>query len=145
MSDNANLPERREGVEAFIGWFREFFQQFQLAWRLFWDERVTLLTKLVPLGTVLYFLMPADVVPDLALGLGQLDDLAIFLVGIRVFIDLCPPNLVDEHKRALRGEQESWRPTTGPVIDLEVTIPPDGTEEYQSIVDLDVEMPSDEV
>ena len=47
---------------------------------------------------MIYLLSPVDFIPDLALGLGQLDDLAIFLVGLRLFIDICPPELVAEYQ-----------------------------------------------
>jgi uncharacterized membrane protein YkvA (DUF1232 family) len=38
-----------------------------------------------------------DLVPDALLGLGQLDDLAVILLGVKAFIDLCPPEIVKEH------------------------------------------------
>lgn len=76
----------------------------QLVWRLLNDPRVPLLTKLIIPGVFVYVISPLDLVPDFIPGLGQLDDLALIVVGVRFFIDLCPPDVVLEHRRALMGE-----------------------------------------
>ena len=83
MSENpSRLPERTGKVNELMVWLREFFSQFQLAWRLFWDERVPFGTKLIPLLTLFYLVMPIDLVPDAFLGVGQVDDLVLLLVGL---------------------------------------------------------------
>jgi len=87
------------------GLIQELAQNAVLAWRLLLDPRVPLLTKMIPVGLLLYFLFPADVVPDVILGLGQLDDLAIILLGIRGFIAFCPPELVQAHRRGGKEPQ----------------------------------------
>jgi uncharacterized membrane protein YkvA (DUF1232 family) len=130
--DKMQYPERASDVGALMGWLKDFFGHFRLAWELLWDGRVPFVTKLVPILTLLYILSPVDLIPDVALGLGQLDDLAIFLIGMRLFIDVCPPTLVSEHqdKDQLEmsatppGEEQpassTWRiPPTAQVIDLE--------------------------
>lgn len=124
MSDErTNLPERSDQVTTLLGWLKEFFGQFQLAWRLLWDGRVPLLTKIVPLLTMVYLISPADFVPDVALGLGQLDDLAILLVGMRLFVDICPPELVAEHRGEVlpAAPEPVWIPDDADVIDVEAT------------------------
>ena len=123
--ERMNYPERSNQVNTFLNWLRDFFSQFQLAWRLLLDRRVPLLTKIIPLLTVLYVISPIDLIPDVALGFGQLDDLAIFLIGLRLFVDVCPPALVEETKRFLEGSGEAWAPTEGPVIDVEAEIVPE--------------------
>lgn len=108
----------------FFGWLEEFFGQFRLAWRLLLDGRVSVLTKLIPLLTTLYILSPIDFIPDLALGFGQLDDLAVFLIGLRLFIDVCPPELVSEHKgSASQITRVTDTSLNGDVIDVEARIP----------------------
>ena len=90
-----------------------FVQQLRLAWRLFWDGRVPLLPKLVPLAAILYILSPIDLLPDVLVGLGQLDDVALFLIALQIFVMICPPEIV----RALRQQMTSdvvdgeWRRT----------------------------------
>ncbi len=54
--------------------------QFELAWKLLWDRRVSFFTKWCRLHLG-YLLMPFDLVPDALLGLGQVDDLVVVLVG----------------------------------------------------------------
>ena len=117
--------EKAEQVDTTVGWFKDFMGQFKLAWRLLLDGRVSILAKFIPLLTTLYILFPIDIVPDMALGFGQLDDLAVFLIGLRLFIDVCPPDLVEEHKgdsgHTSRVET-AWTPPQE-VIDLEARVP----------------------
>ena len=46
-------------------------------------------TKLIPLGSLLYLIWPIDLLADPILGLGQLDDLAIIVLGMKAFIAVC--------------------------------------------------------
>jgi len=47
-----------------------------------------------------------DFIPDLlAPFLGEIDDLMIVAVALRLFIPLCPPEVVDQHVRALDAGQ----------------------------------------
>ena len=68
--------------------------------------------------------MPIDLVPDAFLGIGQVDDLVLLLVGMRVFISLCPLPLVDEYRKAFNDGD-----------DVDALIPEDVT-----IIDLEAEM-----
>jgi len=77
----------------------ELLQGLQLSWRLFWDRRMPLWTKSVPLGAAVYLLWPADLLADPILGLGQLDDLALILLATQLFISLAPASLLSD----LRG------------------------------------------
>lgn len=70
-------------------------RQARLAWRLFWDRRVPAGPKLLPLATLAYVLSPIDLLPDVVIGLGQLDDLALFLLGLQVFTLICPRAIVE--------------------------------------------------
>ncbi len=84
----------------------EIWRSMQLVWRLMLDPRVPALPKLIVPLTALYILSPLDVVPDVLLVLGQLDDLALLFFGTKLFINLCPPDVVIEHRRALGGGRE---------------------------------------
>ncbi len=86
-----------------LGLGAEIVRNVQLAWRLLWDPRVPLSTKLVLPGLMgLYLLSPIDALPDVLLPLGQLDDLVVLLLGMSLFIELCPADIVAEHRAALR-------------------------------------------
>lgn len=78
-----------------------FFRTGRLALRLVRDPRVPLYAKAVPALALLYALSPLDFVPDLIPIVGQLDDLAVLLAGLELFIKLCPDDVVDEHRAGL--------------------------------------------
>jgi uncharacterized membrane protein YkvA (DUF1232 family) len=60
-----------------------------------------------------YLVSPADFLPDVAIGLGQLDDIAIFLLGMKLFIELAPTDLVREHLSELGARIQEWRVNDG--------------------------------
>ncbi len=127
-------PVSPEDTSTVVSWLREFFRQARLAWELFWDPRVPWPPKLIPPATSLYLLSPIDVIPDLTLGLGQLDDIAVLLLGFKLFIELCPPGLVREHLQALGGKVAEWT-SEEDVIEGEYEVhedeeqPPDASDE----------------
>jgi uncharacterized membrane protein YkvA (DUF1232 family) len=83
---------------------QEIWQNGQLAWRLYGDPRVSFLLKaMTPVLGLAYFIMPIDLLPDLIPVLGQLDEIAVFLLLMRLFISLAPPELVAEHRSKLAG------------------------------------------
>lgn len=87
-----------------VGLLAEIVRNVQLVWRLLLDPRVSLLTKLVIPGlAVAYFLWPADLMPDVFLGLGQLDDLMLLALATKLFIDLCPTEIVRQYRNAAAG------------------------------------------
>ena len=53
---------------------------------------------------MLYVLSPLDLIPDFILGVGEVDDLVVLIVLCRLFIYLCPPDVVREHVRRLDDE-----------------------------------------
>lgn len=139
--DKMQYPERADQMGTLMGWLKDFFGQFRLAWELLWDGRVPFVTKIIPILTLLYVISPVDLVPGMMFpGFGQLDDLAVFLIGLRLFIDVCPPALVAEHQDEAQLEITAtppettqptaiaWTPPTGQVIDLEAEVVPDAEE-----------------
>ena len=85
------------------GFWMNLFNSFRIAWRLMWDSRVPFGAKIVPILTVLYVLSPIDLVPDVILGLGQLDDLAIILLGTQLFIAVSPKDVVERIRAEIEG------------------------------------------
>jgi len=78
---------------------REAWRDAKVAWRLLRDPRVPPATKLVPVASLLYLLWPLDVLADAWPLLGQLDDLGVMLLGLRLFLRLAPAPLVAAHRR----------------------------------------------
>ena len=89
-----------------LNFWQEFWSQLRLVWFLFWDREVPIYLKLLPLLAVIYALSPIDLIPDVILGLGQLDDLTMLLVGGKVFIELAPPQVVAHHLKLMHGSKE---------------------------------------
>jgi uncharacterized membrane protein YkvA (DUF1232 family) len=107
--DRRPVPVSQDDANALLVWLQDVARQARLAWRLFWDRRVPLWTKLIPPAALAYLLFPIDLIPDVALGLGQLDDVAVLLIGVKLFIELAPPDVVREHLLALGARIEEWR------------------------------------
>jgi uncharacterized membrane protein YkvA (DUF1232 family) len=111
---------------------RDLIQQAKLAYNLMLDPRVHPVTKLIPIAAIAYVLLPVDVSPDFVPLLGQIDDLAVLLFGLRLFFEFAPPGVVEEHLRRLvatirRGDWTvveetpggSATPPSGEVVDDE--------------------------
>jgi uncharacterized membrane protein YkvA (DUF1232 family) len=94
------------------GAIAEIFERGRLIIRLMQDERVPTWLKVgVPLVVALYFISPVDIIPDFIVGLGQLDDIGIILLGMALFIRLAPQFVVDEHRNRLN--EQGGGTTTG--------------------------------
>lgn len=103
------------------GVVRNVINQLKLIFRLLSDSRVSIFAKLVPVGALAYFILPADLLPGLVLpGIGALDDAAILWLGSYIFTELCPPDVVQEHIKALAGNINA-KDIEGEVVDAETT------------------------
>lgn len=79
----------------------------RLVWALARDRRVPGQQKLILAGIVGYLLLPFDLVPDLIPIIGQLDDLAVVLLGLDLFIRAAPEDVVAEHlQRISKGKDD---------------------------------------
>jgi uncharacterized membrane protein YkvA (DUF1232 family) len=109
-----------------MGLIAYLLRNLRLAWKLLLDSRVPMLTKLLIPGLMaLYILSPIDIIPDVLVGLGQLDDLAVFVLAIKLFIELSPHDIVQEHLRSLTGGGSTPRPgatSEGEVVDGEYRV-----------------------
>jgi len=92
------------------GFFPELTLRIKLIIRLIADPRVSIFLKIIPIGTVIYWLVP-DLLP------GPIDDAALMFLGGYLFVELCPPQVVEEHLKALTGNKGVENPDD--VIDAE--------------------------
>ena len=104
------------------GFLGGLVKQGRLAWRLFRDGRVPGWVKMVPFAALIYFLSPIDLIPDLALpGLGEIDDIFVILLALKMFVDLSPASVVREHLDDLfgmrRNAHQPSEPSTPTTID----------------------------
>jgi uncharacterized membrane protein YkvA (DUF1232 family) len=96
------------------------FKQLRLVWLLMQDGRVPMWAKSVVPLSLLYLISPLDFLPDVVLGLGQLDDLGVILLGMTLFVKLCPPNIVEYYQNQLEygtDHQDEGIETTYRVVD----------------------------
>jgi len=105
-------------------------KQGRLILRLLGDGRVPIWPKLIIPGTIAYVLSPIDLLSDPMLGLGQLDDIAVVLIGLKLFVELCPSEIVQEHLdnlssvisgsyRVVKEEREQEEISPGKMIEEE--------------------------
>jgi len=92
-----------------VGFWAGLIRQFRLAWRLLWDYRVPAWTKLLPFIAMVYIISPIDFLPDWMLGLGQLDDIGVLLLGVRLFTEVVPEEIVLQHLEAMGVNVSRWQ------------------------------------
>jgi uncharacterized membrane protein YkvA (DUF1232 family) len=81
------------------GIFGEIAPRIKLVLRLLADPRVNIFVKLIPFTSIIYFFLP-----DLVIG--PLDDAAVLGIAFSLFVELCPPEVVEEHLQRLRAEAQ---------------------------------------
>lgn len=87
---------------------RELLQHLKLWWRLLRDPRVPTLLKLaVPGLAIAYLLWPLDFLSDFFPLLGQVDDLVVILLALKLFESWAPRAVVAEQWDRVRGRSGS--------------------------------------
>ena len=76
------------------GVFSDLVTRIKLIVRLLADRRVSPFLKILPIGSLVYLLFP-DILP------GPIDDVALIWLGSYLFVELCPPEIVQEHMMAI--------------------------------------------
>lgn len=103
-------------IDVRSGFFGDLALRIKLILRLIADPRINPLLKLLPVGSVIYFIIP-DIAP------GPIDDVAVIWLGAYLFVELCPPDVVQEHMDALRqvvtGEWSEAEEMGGEVIEAQ--------------------------
>ena len=91
-----------------------------LALRLVREPAVPPYLKVVPFAALAYVLSPLDFLPDVVPIIGQLDDLGIVILGVKLFLRLCPADVVAFHREAIDQHRpfEAMSPASQ-VIDAE--------------------------
>jgi len=81
----------------------------RLVWALLRDSRVPPRQKLILVGIAAYLVLPIDLIPDFVPVLGQLDDLAVVVLGLDLFIRSAPQAVVDEHMARIAQDSDQLR------------------------------------
>lgn len=109
--NNQTIAPFRGGV------FFDLMNRLRLILRLIRDRRVNFIIKLLPIGSFIYLVVYPDLAP------GPIDDAAIIWLGLYAFVELCPPEVVDEHMAALNRKsayQEGSIVTANTAVDDDV-------------------------
>lgn len=89
------------------GFWKEIWEQIRLVWLLLRDKEVPFYLKLLPVVAIIYVLSPADLIPDLLVPFGQLDDITALLVGAKMFIEMSPQDIVNRYVHQMRMDYDS--------------------------------------
>ncbi|MBI4927300.1 MAG: hypothetical protein HY835_06005 [Anaerolineae bacterium] len=92
------------------GVFQSIGDRARLVLRLMGDSRVNFLLKLLPIGSVVYLVIPTDILPII-----PVDDAAVLWLGSYLFVEMCPQDVVQEHWDAIQRAKN--------VFDAEATPP----------------------
>ncbi len=91
------MPDQKRPITRYRGgFFGDLANQLKLIIRLMLDRRVNPLIKIIPIATLAYLFIP-DII------IGPLDDAAVVGLGLFLFVELCPPEVVEEHRATLAG------------------------------------------
>jgi hypothetical protein len=78
------------------GVVQDLLLRIKLVLRLMGDRRVSMLVKVIPVAAILYLLGFPDLAP------GPVDDAGVIWLGMYLFVELCPSDVVEEHMAALK-------------------------------------------
>jgi len=95
------------------GFIGDILTKIRLTFGLLKDARVSLWVKAIPAISLLYLIIPLDLL------IGPIDDAVILYVGMDFFIDLCPRDVVNEHLARLQGKPLEPNQNKEDVIDVE--------------------------
>jgi uncharacterized membrane protein YkvA (DUF1232 family) len=87
------------------GFFQDLLLRLKLIMRLMGDARISPFLKLVTIGALVYLVVPLD------LAIGPVDDAAVIGLAMYLFVELCPPEVVQEHMIALGGALPEKQPS----------------------------------
>jgi uncharacterized membrane protein YkvA (DUF1232 family) len=88
------------------GMMRDLVMRLKLIVRLMGDRRVNPFLKLLPIASLVYLFFPFDLVSIIP-GVSALDDLAIVSLGGYLFVEFCPPDVVQDHMKQLSSNVDS--------------------------------------
>ncbi len=103
---NKKMPKSIEPYSG--GVLQDLAKRIKLILRLMGDRRVSIFLKALPLASLAYLILPEGLA---ALPLATpVDDALVIWLGLYLFVELCPDDVVDEHLQALqRVIPGEWR------------------------------------
>lgn len=100
--------------------FKNMATQVKLISRLMGDNRVSGFAKTLPIVSLIYLISPIDFISGALMPvIGAVDDIAVVWFGLNFFLELCPADVVEEHRAQLLGTNTD-EIVDGEVVDGEV-------------------------
>ncbi|MEX2143995.1 MAG: YkvA family protein [Anaerolineales bacterium] len=109
MKSKRRLVSKTDG-----DFFASFGKQIRLIMRLMGDRRVSLWIKILPVFSLIYLISPLDMF------IPVVDDAFVLWIANTLFLELCPTELVDEHRTRLEAEAQPKKPGQPPIDDNDV-------------------------
>jgi uncharacterized membrane protein YkvA (DUF1232 family) len=81
----------------------------RLIWALVMDSRVPASRKAILAGAAGYVLLGRDLIPDDIPVLGSIDDLAVVVLAVEMFLDGVPEDILEEKIEELEIDREAFR------------------------------------
>ncbi len=100
------------------GVIHDLVVRLKLILGLMGDNRVNFLLKALPVASLAYLFWPVDLISVIP-GISALDDVAIVSLGAYLFVELCPPAVVQEHMKRLLADSNPAASTD--IVDADVT------------------------
>jgi len=102
MKNPKNLQSSKDS-----NFFREIADYLKLVWLLWTDERISPFLKILPLGSLIYMVSPFDMIIPL------IDDVGVAWFFTYLFVELCPEDIVEEHRQNIINTIErEWKETS---------------------------------
>jgi uncharacterized membrane protein YkvA (DUF1232 family) len=101
----ANKKSDKLVVRPSGGVVKDLVLRLKLIVRLMGDRRVNPFIKLLPVASLAYLFFPFDLISVIP-GVSALDDVALVSLGAYLFIEFCPPDVVQEHMRQLTSNMD---------------------------------------
>lgn len=90
----------------------------RLVIKLLFDRRVPLIFKFIIPAAIVYLVLPGDIVPDILPILGRIDDIAVLLISVVLFLGLASKAVFRTHIEN-SSEKDSKTKTDSDVIEGE--------------------------
>ena len=99
MTEDKKQNRRKaiENISKDPGMLSGLWNTVRLVARLMGDSRVNFFLKLLPVFSLVYLINPMDAF------IPVIDDALVMGIGTYLFIEFCPPDVVEEHRSSLAG------------------------------------------
>ncbi len=109
------MPNPSRNMVPSGNFLHELALRIKLILRLMGDKRVNPFVKIIPVASLAYLINPIDIPTPI-------DDLAVLGLGMYLFMELCPQDVVSEHMKNLRNLKSGTAENEPDVVDGEFEI-----------------------